>query len=176
VKDCIALDCGISTGGFTDCLLKRGAKHVYGVDVGYGDVAWGVRNHPAVTLIERTNFRLLFEQGNLKASLEDQLVGQIDLVTLDLSFISVCKVLEVVKKLLKPAGQVLILVKPQFELQKQDIGKGGIVRDPALHRQAIDRVSAALMQAQFEVCGEAVSEVVGSKGNQEFFLLARKST
>ena len=174
VNGYIALDCGVSTGGFTDCLLKRGAKHVYGVDVGYGDVAWSLRNHPSVTLIERTNIRYLLDGDKVSPELKERLVGAIDLVTLDLSFISVTKVLAVVSQLLRAEGLALVLVKPQFELQKRDIGKGGIVRDPALHRRALDGVSRSLEQLDFKVIGEVPSEVVGSKGNQEFFLLARK--
>ncbi len=157
VKDLVVLDAGLSTGGFTDCLLQRGARRVYGVDVGYGQVHEKIGNDPRVVVIERTNLRYL-----------DQLPEKIDLATLDLSFISLTKVIGAVKHLLNPEGQIVALIKPQFEASRYEVGKGGIVRDPAIHQKVITKVTEALIQEGFSFHGIVESPLKGATGNIEF--------
>lgn len=156
-----ALDAGLSTGGFTDCLLQRGAVHVIGVDVGYGQVAEKVRTDARVTVMERTNLRHLTA---------NQLAYQPDLVTLDVSFISLGLVLPAVRALVTPRCDVVALVKPQFEVGKGNVGKGGIVRDPALHRAALEQVATAARDAGFARRGVTSSPITGTDGNREFLI------
>jgi len=160
----ICLDVGSSTGGFTDCLLQHGARRVYAVDVTASQLDWKLRKDSRVSLIER-NARYL--------SAEDvaELVG---LVVVDVSFISVSKVLPAIVPLAARGGEFLVLIKPQFELEKRDVGKGGIVRDATLHQKAIDRVTAAAQEAGLEIIGMQPSRLQGAEGNQEFFLHARR--
>ena len=154
----VALDSGLSTGGFTDCLLQRGAKRVYGVDVGYGQVADRIRNDPRVVVMERCNVRHLKELPEL-----------VDLASLDLSFISVLKVLPAVKALLKPEGRLVVLIKPQFEAMRGEVGRGGVVRDPAVHEEVIRRVTAGAQALGFQLQGSMPSPLKGAKeGNTEF--------
>ncbi len=160
----ICLDVGSSTGGFTDCLLQRGAARVYAVDVTTSQMDWKLRQDLRVVLIER-NARYLKREDFPEAAA---------LVVMDLSFISVAKVLPAVAPLAAAGADFLILVKPQFELERKDVGKGGIVRDPALHAQAVERVRQAALAAGLEVAGSHPSRVTGAEGNQEFFLHARK--
>jgi 23S rRNA (cytidine1920-2'-O)/16S rRNA (cytidine1409-2'-O)-methyltransferase len=157
-----ALDAGLSTGGFTDCLLQHGAASVVGVDVGYGQVAERVRVDPRVTVMERTNLR------HLRA---DALPGgrRVDLVTLDLSFISMLKVTDAVSDLLAPGGRVVALVKPQFEAGRAQVGAGGVVRDPGVHAEVLARVGAGWAEAGFESGGWMESPIKGATaGNTEF--------
>lgn len=168
-----ALDSGLSTGGFTDCLLQRGAVQVFGVDVAYGQVDWRIRQDPRVILIERTNLRHLFDAEEY-ASWAQRLDSAVDLVTLDLSFISIVKVLPTVLRVLRPGGELLALVKPQFELERGEIGKGGIVRDEALRLKAVEKVASACAAAGLTVLGSVASAVRGTKGNQEYFLHCRR--
>lgn len=160
VQGFVVLDAGLSTGGFTDCLLQRGAKKVYGVDVGYGQVHEKIRQDPRVIVMERTNLKDL--------PLLDE---SVDLVTLDLSFISMLKVLHVVKRVLKPHGKLIALIKPQFEAQKHEVGKGGIIKDPVIHQAVIDRVVQGLQQEKFEVVQITESPILGTMGNKEFLVL-----
>lgn len=160
----VCLDVGSSTGGFTDCLLQRGAQRVYAVDVNVAQLAWKLQQDARVVRIER-NARYL------KPADIPEVVG---LATADLSFISVTKVLPAVVPVLAPGGEILILVKPQFELRPQDVGKGGIVRDSRLHQKAIDQVTAAAQEARLEVLGCVPSRVAGAEGNVEFFLHAKR--
>jgi 23S rRNA (cytidine1920-2'-O)/16S rRNA (cytidine1409-2'-O)-methyltransferase len=155
------LDCGLSTGGFTDCLLAAGAREVVGVDVGYGQVAPRIRSDPRVTLLERTNLRHVTR---------DRLPWAPELATLDLSFISLELVLPVVRSLLAASGSVIALVKPQFEVGRGRVGKGGVVRDPELHRETLERVAAAARRCGFRVVGSVASRMTGADGNREFFL------
>ena len=157
----VALDAGASTGGFTQCLLQRGACRVYAVDVGYGQLAWDLRCDQRVKVIERTNLRYLTPEA---------LGEQVEFVTLDLSFISLAKVLGAVKTLLRPGGEVLALVKPQFEAGREQVGKGGIVKDPAVQRAVLEQVSAAACQLGFQIRGVTYSAIQGADGNIEFFL------
>jgi 23S rRNA (cytidine1920-2'-O)/16S rRNA (cytidine1409-2'-O)-methyltransferase len=157
------LDVGSSTGGFTDCLLQHGAGHVYAVDVTATQLDWKLRQDPRVTLVE-SNARYL--------RVED-VAEPADLVVVDVSFISVAKVLPAIVPLAAPGGEFLILIKPQFELEKRDVGKGGIVRDAALHQKAIERVMAAARDVGLEIIDLQPSRLRGAEGNQEFFLHAR---
>ena len=161
VNGLACLDVGASTGGFTDCLLQDGARHVYAVDVGYGQLAWKLRQDPRVTPIERTNIRYMKP---------DALPVPVDLITIDVSFISLKIVIPVVIKFLKPAGRIVALIKPQFEVGRDDVGKGGVVRDARLHERVAREISDFC-----ESCGLSASEVVsspvvGPKGNREFLI------
>jgi len=157
----VALDIGASTGGFTDCLLRRGAASVVALDVGAGQLDWGLRNDPRVTVREGVNARLLAPAD---------LPGPFDLVVIDVSFISLRLILPVVPPRLSPQGDVLALVKPQFEVGRDDVGRGGIVRDPRLHRAALESVAAAARAAGLGVAGGCPSPITGAEGNREFFL------
>lgn len=159
------LDVGASTGGFTDCVLRRGAAHVVAIDVGYGQFAWPLRRDARVTLCERTNIRHLARE---------RLPVSPDLAVLDASFISLRLVLPKVVELLAPRGEILALVKPQFEVGKGLVGKGGVVRDPKLHEQAVATVRAAGQALGLECVGRCESPILGPKGNREFFLAFRK--
>lgn len=156
-----ALDVGASTGGFTDCLLQRGAASVTAVDVGYGQLAWSLRTDPRVRVLERTNVR---------TATPEVLGGPYDLVVIDVSFISLTKVLPAVLPCLAPAGQVLALVKPQFEAGKGRVGKKGVVRDPEVHREVLESVVAAATAAGWVVQGLSWSPVKGPEGNIEFWI------
>ncbi|MGH7858924.1 MAG: TlyA family RNA methyltransferase [Candidatus Binatia bacterium] len=156
-----ALDVGASTGGFTDCLLRRGASRVYAVDVGYGQLAWSLRQDPRVVVIERQNVRDLAPEA---------VPGAIDLVTIDVSFISLRLVLPKVVSLMRPAGAIIALVKPQFEVGKGRVGKGGVVRDPRLHAEVLETIRAAAVDLGLEERGFVESPLLGPKGNREFFL------
>ena len=163
VTDKVCLDVGASTGGFTDCLLQHGARRVFAVDVSIDQLSWKLQQDPRVVRIER-NAR------NLRIA---DLGEAVELISMDVAFISVAKVLPAVVAVAKPAAEFLILVKPQFELERADIGKGGIVRDPRLHERAIERAKAAATQAGLRVEGVRPSRLPGAEGNREFFLHAR---
>ncbi|HEX4069355.1 MAG TPA: TlyA family RNA methyltransferase [Candidatus Babeliales bacterium] len=156
VKNLTVLDAGISTGGFTDCLLQRGAKKVYGVDVGYGDVHEKIRTDERLILLEKTNMRLLESVGE-----------PVDMVTLDLSFISVLSVMPAVCKVLKKDGKLVVLIKPQFEASKDEIGAGGIVRDDNVRQAIVNVVVKGIENYSFECVGVIDSPITGTKGNKE---------
>jgi 23S rRNA (cytidine1920-2'-O)/16S rRNA (cytidine1409-2'-O)-methyltransferase len=156
-----ALDVGASTGGFTDCLLQRGAAEVVAVDVGYGQIDWSLRNDPRVSLHERMNFR------HVDAA---EIGAPFDLITADLSFISLATVAPPLAACGGASTEYVLLVKPQFEVGKEDVGKGGIVRDPALHNRAIGGVAAALDAVGIGLGGAVASPVTGAKGNREFLV------
>jgi 23S rRNA (cytidine1920-2'-O)/16S rRNA (cytidine1409-2'-O)-methyltransferase len=160
-----AIDVGASTGGFTDCLLQRGVEKVYAVDVGYGQLAWKLREDPRVICMERTNIRHL-----APAALDEQPA----LAVIDASFISLDKVLPPTLALLAPGAELVALVKPQFEVGKGQVGKGGVVRDPGQHAAAVERVCAAAAALGCEVLGVTASPLLGQKGNREFLLYLRK--
>lgn len=157
VSGFVALDAGLSTGGFTDCLLQNGVKKVYGVDVGHSQVHDEIRNDGRVVVMERTNLRHL-----------EELPDRVDLVTLDLSFISVLKVIDAVKNLMKPEGKLVVLIKPQFEAEKHQVGKGGIIKDESVHQEVIDKVVTGIEAAGFRLVGVAPSPIKGGDGNIEF--------
>jgi 23S rRNA (cytidine1920-2'-O)/16S rRNA (cytidine1409-2'-O)-methyltransferase len=162
VADKLCLDVGSSTGGFTDCLLQHGARRVYAVDVSVNQLAWKLQQDPRVVRVER----------NARDLRPEDLGESVDLVTIDVSFISVTKLLPAVVAAARPGAEFLILVKPQFELARKDIGRGGIVRDPRLHERAIEHVKAAA-QAVLRVEDVRPSRLPGAEGNLEFFLHAR---
>jgi len=163
----IALDVGASTGGFTDCLLQRGASRVFAVDVGYGQLAWKLREDPRVINLERTNIRDL-RPGDLPESPS--------LAVIDASFISLEKVLPSTLALLSPDAELVVLVKPQFEVGRGEVGKGGIVRDEEKHRQVLQRIEESARSLGCEVLGCCDSPILGAKGNREFLLHLRKVT
>lgn len=163
-EDRVALDVGASTGGFTDCLLQHGAARVYAVDVGYGQLDWKLRNDPRVVVLERRNVRRL---GT------DDVPEPVDLVTIDVSFISLRLVLPVVRRFLGPSGQIVALVKPQFEVGRGKVGRGGVVREDALHEEAIESVRAVAAVLDLEETGRVESPLRGPRGNREFFLAWR---
>jgi 23S rRNA (cytidine1920-2'-O)/16S rRNA (cytidine1409-2'-O)-methyltransferase len=162
VADKLCLDVGSSTGGFTDCLLQHGARRVYAVDVSVNQLAWKLQQDPRVVRVER----------NARDLRPEDLGESVDLVTIDVSFISVTKLLPAVVAAARPGAEFLILVKPQFELARKDIGRGGIVRDPRLHERAIEHVKAAAL-AVLRVEDVRPSRLPGAEGNLEFFLHAR---
>jgi 23S rRNA (cytidine1920-2'-O)/16S rRNA (cytidine1409-2'-O)-methyltransferase len=159
------MDVGSSTGGFTDCLLQRGAAKVFAVDVGYGQLAWRLRKDSRVVCLERTNIRYL----------DPQLLDEpVDLVTIDVSFISLKKVLPKILEVLKPRGSVLALVKPQFEVGKGEVGRGGIVKERSLHERVIQDVIVFAQHLGFTFLGYISSPIPGKKGNVEYFLHLKK--
>lgn len=155
----ICVDCGASTGGFTDCLLKRGARKVYSVDVGYGQLAWSLRNDPRVVSLERTNVRYIGRE---------QIPDEIDLAVIDVSFISLRLVLPAVKGLIKDGGDVVCLIKPQFEAGKEKVGKKGVVRDEKTHVEVLESFVNQAEVLGFSVCGLDFSPIKGPEGNIEY--------
>lgn len=165
VTGSICIDVGASTGGFTDCLLQHGAERVYAVDVGYGQLAWKLRQDPRVIVIERTNVRHMAA---------DTIPALVDLVTIDVSFISLKIVVPVIVKFLKPDGSILALIKPQFEVGKNQVGKGGVVREPKLHQQVIKDLSNFFGTLKLVPLSIYPSPLLGPKGNREFFTYLRR--
>jgi 23S rRNA (cytidine1920-2'-O)/16S rRNA (cytidine1409-2'-O)-methyltransferase len=157
VKGLTVLDAGLSTGGFADCLLQHGAAKIYGIDVGHGQVHEKIRRDARVIVMEQTNLRDLRDLGE-----------KVDLVTLDLSFISVLKVMDAVDAVLKPQGQLIVLIKPQFEAERHQVGKGGIIKDRKIHEAVIDRVTSGIKQHGYELVGVIESPIAGAEGNKEF--------
>jgi len=164
------VDVGASTGGFTDCLLQHGARHVTAVDTGFGQIAMKLRNDPRVRLLERINARLL-EPGALSV---EQGSPEITLLVMDVSFISATLLLSPVFAAAPLLTEAVILVKPQFEAGRGHVGKGGIVRDPEAHKLAIDKVADCILSLGWEVAGTIPSPITGAEGNQEFLLFARR--
>ena len=156
------LDVGASTGGFTDCLLQCGARQVYSVDVGYGQMAWKLRQDPRVVVMERTNIRHMPRKA---------LPQTVDLITIDVSFISLRIVVPACLKFLKPDGRILALVKPQFEVGKGQVGKGGVVRDAALRDAVLKDLQIFLADLRLHITDPIPSPILGPKGNQEYLLL-----
>jgi len=165
VKGQTILDVGASTGGFTDCLLQRGAGWVIAVDVGYGLLHWKLRNDPRVKILERTNIRHLTPED---------MEGPVDGAVIDVSFISLKLVIPPVSSLLKDEAYILALIKPQFEVGKGQVGKGGVVRDPALHEQVIGSIEEFSKAIGWRVMGHMPSPILGPKGNREFFIYLRR--
>jgi len=162
----VALDIGASTGGFTDCLLQRGAARVYAVDVGYGQLAWRLRQDPRVVVVERCNARYLDRS---------RVPEPVDLATIDVSFVSLVLILPAVRRCLKDEGQVVALLKPQFEVGKGKVGQGGIVRDEGRRREAVRTVRAAVEAQRWKWEGELPSPIAGQKGNVEYLIWLRPS-
>jgi len=159
----VCLDVGASTGGFTDCLLQRGAHKVFAVDGGTNQLDWKLRRDLRVVVMEKTNARYLTY---------DRIGTLVDLVTIDVSFISVTMILPVLVPLLVSPADLIVLVKPQFEVGKGQVGKGGVVRDPALHRGAVAKVKASLSELGFSELASIESPLLGAEGNREFFVHA----
>lgn len=155
----VCSDSGASTGGFTDCLLQQGAKKVFAIDVGYGQLDWKIRSDPRVVVMERTNIRYVTPE---------QLGESLDLSVIDVSFISLKIVLPAIKNLLKPNGQVLCLIKPQFEAGKEKVGKKGVVREASTHKEVLDNFVELATQLNFHILGLTFSPVKGPEGNIEF--------
>jgi 23S rRNA (cytidine1920-2'-O)/16S rRNA (cytidine1409-2'-O)-methyltransferase len=162
VSSKVVADIGASTGGFTDCLLKRGARRVYAIDVGYGQLDYRLRCDPRVVVMERVNARYPIP-----------LPEKVDLATIDLSFISVEKVIPSVARLVKDDGYLLVLLKPQFEARRGEVGKGGIVKQPIVHARVLGRFIAWMIDHGFRLGGLVASPILGASGNKEFFVLLR---
>jgi 23S rRNA (cytidine1920-2'-O)/16S rRNA (cytidine1409-2'-O)-methyltransferase len=161
----VVMDVGASTGGFTDCILQEGARKVYAVDVGYGQLAWKLQRDSRVINLERRNIRYLKKEE----------IGEaIDLILIDTSFISIEKFLSHLMEFLKEGGLIVSLIKPQFEVGKGEVGKGGVVRDPALHKKVIQRISEYGQNLGLKVLGVIESPLLGPKGNKEFFICFKK--
>ena len=167
VSEKVAIDVGASTGGFTDCLLQNGARFVYAVDVGYGQLDWKLRRDERVAVLERTNIRYV------KSEQFDQ---EIDLATIDVSFISLDKVIPVVTSLVRAHGQIVALIKPQFEAGRRNVGKGGVVKDPDIHRQVIQNVCDLAARTGLAVAGLTYSPVRGPAGNIEYLIWLQKGS
>lgn len=169
IEDCVAIDVGASSGGFTDCLLKHGARKVYAVDVGYGQLDWTLRQDPRVIVIERCNVR--HWEGK---EIEDA----VDLVTIDVSFISLRLVVPAVKKILskdrtRPDVALIALIKPQFEAGRKEVGSGGVVRDVTVQERVVQEISDFVAERGWQIVGTTPSPIQGPKGNQEYFLVAK---
>jgi 23S rRNA (cytidine1920-2'-O)/16S rRNA (cytidine1409-2'-O)-methyltransferase len=163
----VCLDIGASTGGFTDCLLQHGARLVYAVDVGHGQLDWRLRQDPRVIVREGVNARYLKPED---------FPTRFDLITIDVSFISLTKILPAAAPLLRPSGVILALIKPQFEVGRGEVGRGGIVRDPEKHRRAVEKIRAFAEGELSLVCtGIMESPILGSEGNKEFFICLRRA-
>jgi len=160
----VCLDVGASTGGFTDCLLQRGAAKVWAIDVGHGQLDWGLRNDPRVVVRENVNARFLTPEDFSE---------RFDLAVCDASFISATQLVPAIAPLLKSAGEMIVLVKPQFEVGRGEVGKGGIVKEPELHQAACDRVRRAVEMLRFQT-QIAESPIQGAEGNREFLLYATR--
>ncbi|MCK5427261.1 MAG: TlyA family RNA methyltransferase, partial [Thermodesulfovibrionia bacterium] len=167
VRGTVVMDIGASTGGFTDCLLQHGAEKIFAVDVGYGQLAWTLRKDKRVVTLEKTNIRHL-EQ--------DAITDAIDIATIDVSFISLLKVIPRVSQFLTPEGTIIALIKPQFEVERKDIGKGGVVREEKKRQEVIDKIIKNVCQLGFEVKGVMQSPLVGPKGNIEYFIYIKRSS
>jgi 23S rRNA (cytidine1920-2'-O)/16S rRNA (cytidine1409-2'-O)-methyltransferase len=158
-----ALDIGASTGGFTDCLLQYGAGIVYALDVGYGQLDWKLRQDPRVVVMERINARYLKPND----------VGQlVDIVTIDVSFISLTKIIPAALELLKPGATLIALIKPQFEVEKGEVGKGGIVKEESKHKRVVDKIILLLEGLGCKILGVIPSPLLGADGNKEFLISA----
>jgi 23S rRNA (cytidine1920-2'-O)/16S rRNA (cytidine1409-2'-O)-methyltransferase len=161
----VVIDVGASTGGFTDCVLQKGARKVYAVDVGYGQLAWKLQKNPRVVNLERRNIRYLKRE---------EIQDRADLILVDTSFISIEKFLPHLLGFLKEGGDLVSLIKPQFEVGKGEVGKGGVVRDPALHQKVIERISQFSQRLGLKVLPVVESPLLGPKGNKEFFIHLKK--
>lgn len=161
----VCMDVGASTGGFTDCMLQNGAVKVYSIDVGYGQLDWKLRNDPRVVCMEKTNIRYV---------VPEDLEGPADFSSIDVSFISLTKVLLPVRELLTEEGEIVCLIKPQFEAGREKVGKKGVVRDPAVHQEVIEKVRDYAMSISMEPCHLSFSPIKGPEGNIEYLLHLKK--
>lgn len=166
LEDKICMDIGASTGGFTDCMLQNGSSKVYSIDVGYGQLAWKLRTDSRVVNLERTNFRYVTKE---------QIPDEIDFASVDVSFISLKKILPVMRNLLSDAGEAVCLIKPQFEAGRENIGKKGVVKDKDIHISVVEDTAAFAVESGFEVAGLDYSPVKGPEGNIEYLMYIKKS-
>lgn len=166
LNDCVCMDIGASTGGFTDCMLSYGAKKVYAIDVGYGQLAWKLRTDERVVNMERTNFRYVTHE---------QIPEDIDFASVDVSFISLKIILPVLRELLKMNGEAVCLIKPQFEAGKDKIGKKGVVRDPDVHTEVVEKVTAFAIESGFSLKNLDFSPIKGPEGNIEYLMHIEKT-
>jgi 23S rRNA (cytidine1920-2'-O)/16S rRNA (cytidine1409-2'-O)-methyltransferase len=166
LNDLIVADIGAGTGGFTDCALMRGAKKVYAIDVGYGQIAWKLRQDKRVVVMERKNAREL--------TMND-LGEKVDLVVMDVSFISIIKILPAISNILKDGGDVVTLIKPQFEAGKDEVPKGGVIRDKKVHMKVLENIRSESGKLGFKFIGQIESPITGREGNVEYFMHLRKA-
>ena len=166
LSGCVCMDIGASTGGFTDCMLSHGAKKVYSIDVGYGQLAWKLRTDERVVNMERTNFRYVTHE---------QIPEDIDFASVDVSFISLKIILPVLRELLKSDGQAVCLIKPQFEAGREKIGKKGVVRDPQVHIEVVENTVSFALENGFDVKNLDFSPIKGPEGNIEYLMHIEKS-
>ncbi len=162
VSSRVVVDVGASTGGFTDCLLKRGASRVYAIDVGYGQLDYRLRQDSRVVVMERLNARYPIT-----------LSEKVDLATIDVSFISVEKIIPPVSQLIKEGGYLLVLIKPQFEARREEVARGGVIKQPAVHARVLGRFIAWAIEHSFRLGGLVASPILGASGNREFFVLLK---
>lgn len=166
VKDCVCTDVGSSTGGFTDCMLQNGAKKVYAIDVGRGQLDWKLRNDPRVVCMEKTNIRYVTPED----------IGEpVDFSSIDVSFISLTKVLTPIRDYLKADGEIVALIKPQFEAGREKVGKKGVVREKSTHREVIRKVMDHAQSIGFDLCALDFSPIKGPEGNIEYLIHLKKS-
>ena len=166
LDDCICADIGASTGGFTDCMLQNGAKKVYSIDVGYGQLAWKLRTDERVVNLERTNFRYVTRE---------QVPDELDFASVDVSFISLSLIIPVMRTLLRDGGRAVCLIKPQFEAGKENVGKKGVVRDKAVHIAVIEKIINIVNENKFSLLGLDFSPVKGPEGNIEYLCYIKKT-
>ena len=166
LEGCVCMDIGASTGGFTDCMLSNGAAKVYAIDVGYGQLAWKLRCDERVVIMERTNFRYVTHE---------QIPEQVDFASVDVSFISLRKILPVMRELLRDGGRAVCLIKPQFEAGRENVGKKGVVRDRAVHESVVASITEFAVESGFNVCNVDFSPIKGPEGNIEYLMLVEKS-
>lgn len=166
LEGCVCMDIGASTGGFTDCMLSNGAAKVYAIDVGYGQLAWKLRCDERVVNMERTNFRYVTHE---------QIPEQVDFASVDVSFISLRKILPVMRELLRDGGRAVCLIKPQFEAGRENVGKKGVVRDRAVHESVVASITEFALESGFNVCNVDFSPIKGPEGNIEYLMLVEKS-
>ena len=166
LEGCVCMDIGASTGGFTDCMLSNGAAKVYAIDVGYGQLAWKLRCDERVVNMERANFRYVTHE---------QIPEQVDFASVDVSFISLRKILPVMRELLRDGGRAVCLIKPQFEAGRENVGKKGVVRDRAVHESVVASITEFAVESGFNVCNVDFSPIKGPEGNIEYLMLVEKS-
>lgn len=166
LEGCVCMDIGASTGGFTDCMLSNGAAKVYAIDVGYGQLAWKLRCDERVVNMERTNFRYVTHE---------QIPEQVEFASVDVSFISLRKILPVMRELLRDGGRAVCLIKPQFEAGRENVGKKGVVRDRAVHESVVASITEFAVESGFNVCNVDFSPIKGPEGNIEYLMLVEKS-
>lgn len=162
----VCMDIGASTGGFTDCMLQNGARKVYAVDVGHGQLAWKLRNDPRVACMEKTNFRYMVREN---------IADDLDFASVDVSFISLTKILGPALALLKPEGKIVCLIKPQFEAGREKVGKKGVVREPEIHKEVIEKVITFAKGIGYSILGLEYSPIKGPEGNIEYLVFMTKA-